>query len=89
MSQGNASKFAPRTWLRQLFGLPAQRQRRSVALAIKVFPTEVSDKRVVTANAVFQNDLNGEFLENYIDGVMTNQPNLNVPLIRKSTRFLR
>lgn len=84
ISQGNPSKYKQRSWIRRLFDLPAAEQPRSVALAIKVFPTDQGDNQVVTGNAVFQNDLNGEFLENYIDGVMTNQPALDIRKIRES-----
>lgn len=84
ISQGNPVKKKQRTWLQRLMGKPASDENRSVAAALKVFPTENPNEKVVTANAVFQNDLNGELLENYIDGVMTNQPQLNFLKIRKS-----
>lgn len=83
ISQGNASKFKERTWLQRLLGRPASGQERSVAAAFKVFPTGEKGEKVVTANALFQNDLNGEILEDYISGVMTNQPQLNFLKIRK------
>ncbi len=84
ISQGNPSKYKARSWLRQKLGLPAKEEVRSVAAAFKIFPTQDLDAKVVTANAVFQNDLNGEELKHYLDGVMTNQPQLNVLKIRKS-----
>ncbi|MCR9204931.1 MAG: hypothetical protein NXH75_10155 [Halobacteriovoraceae bacterium] len=83
ISQGNASKYKPRTWMQTLLGKPATEQERSVAAAFKVFPTDNKKEKVVTANALFQNDLNGELLDDYISGVMTNQPQLNVLKIRK------
>lgn len=83
ISQGNPSKFKGRTWFQSLLGKPASEENRSVAAAFKLFPTQDKSEKVITANAVFQNDLNGEKLENYIDGVMTNQPQLNVLKIRK------
>jgi|GEM_PF-2844037 len=84
ISQGNPSKYKERTWLQKVMGRPAKDETRSVAAAFKLFPTANRNEKVVTANALFQNDLNGEVLENYIDGVMTNQPQLNVLKIRQS-----
>ena len=48
------------------------------------FPTDDLDEGVQTANAVFQNDLNGEGLNHFLDGVMSNQPQLNFMKIRKA-----
>lgn len=83
ISQGNPSKFKKRTWFEALSGRPARAENRSVAAAFKLFPTQDKKEKVITANAVFQNDLNGEKLDNYVDGVMTNQPRLNFLKIRK------
>lgn len=84
ISQGNPSKYKERTWLDKLLNRPAKKQERSVAAAFKVFSSDDADEKVVTANAVFQNDLNGELFDHYLDGVMTNQPQLDVTKIRKS-----
>jgi hypothetical protein len=84
ISQGNPSKYKERTWFQRMTGAPADREKRSVAAAFKVFNTQDKDEKVVTANALFQNDLNGEVLENYIDGVMTNQPQIDFLKIRQA-----
>lgn len=60
------------------------KQKRSTSLALKIFNTQDLNEKVVTANAVFQNDLNGEILNNYLDGVMTNQPVLDFKKIKQS-----
>lgn len=84
ISQGNPSKYKKRTWLERAMGKPAKKEARSVAAAFKIFPTADKNEAVVTANAVFQNDLNGEVLEHFTDGVMTNHPQLNALKIRHS-----
>ena len=60
-------------------------QQRSVAFATKVFGSNDLDEEVVTANAMFQNDLNGEVLPmGYLSGVQTNQPVLDVGKLIKN-----
>lgn len=83
ISQGNPVKFKKRTWFQQLLGKPANQENRSVAAAFKIFNTDNPNEKTVTANALFQNDLNGEKLDDYISGVMTNQPQINFLKIRK------
>ncbi len=91
ISQENPHKKVKKSLFRKIFNLPEKDQARSVSLALKVFPTNDKNKKVVTANAVFQNDLNGEVLvdangnktNNFLDGVLTNQPRLDVRKIRK------
>ncbi len=78
ISQDNVGLY----W-RDIFGR-YHRQQRSVALAIKVFDTMDKDKKVVTGNSVFQNDLNGEVIDHYVDGVMTNQPQLSFSAMFKN-----
>lgn len=68
-------------------------QKRSTALALKVFGTHDKDARVKTANAVFQNDLNGLLGRdgkplNYLESDQTNQPNLDFTQMRESYEFL-
>lgn len=83
ISQGNAGKEVAKSWWRRFLGLKAKPQKRSVSMALKVFPTEDLNEKVITANAVFQNDLNGEVLDNFLDGVLTNQPALDIRKIRE------
>lgn len=83
ISQGNPVKYKKRTWFQRLMGKPASQENRSVAAAFKIFNTNNPNEKTLTANALFQNDLNGEKLDDYISGVMTNQPQINFLKIRK------
>lgn len=84
ISQGNPYKTLPD-------GTP---QKRSTALALKIFNTKDPNQKVKTANPVFQNDLNGKIGNdgksalNYLESAQTNQPNLDFTKIRKSYEFL-
>lgn len=68
-------------------------QSRSTAMAIKVFNTWDLDQRVLTGNAVFQNDLNGLLGQdgqplNFLESTQTNQPNIDFTKIRYSYEVL-
>lgn len=83
LSQGNPLKTRP----------DGSFQKRSTALALKVFGTHDKNARVKTANAVFQNDLNGLLGRdgkplNYLESDQTNQPNLDFTQMRESYEFL-
>lgn len=54
-----------------------------MAAAFKIFNSNDPNEKTITAKALFQNDLNGEKLDDYISGVMTNQPQINFLKIRK------
>lgn len=65
-----------------------QPQKRSTALALKVFPGRV-DQPVKTLNAVFQNDLNGLLRANgeplsYLQSAQSNHPSLDFSKIREA-----
>ncbi len=86
ISQGNPYKH--KIDGRGNFFYPLEPQPRSVAIAVKIFPTTDKNAKVVTANAVFQNDLNGEMLDNYLDGVLTNHPRVDFTKIREPYEIL-
>lgn len=76
ISQGNPFKFEKN----------GQMQVRSTAMAIKVFPSADLKTDLPTANAVFQNNLNGLLGAdgrplNYLESPQTNQPGLDVSKI--------
>lgn len=63
-------------------------QKRSTAMAIKVFRSDSSTLTEPTANAVFQNNLNGLLGSthqplNYLESTQTNQPGLDFTQIRR------
>jgi len=71
ISQGNPFKYTSE----------GKMQVRSTAMAIKLFATSNKDQPVQTANAVFQNNLNGLLGANgqplnYLESAQTNQPAL-------------
>lgn len=77
ISQGNAQKLTEK----------GKHQPRSTAMAIKIFNTKNDGEAVKTANAVFQNDLNGKLNEkgeaiNFLESAQTNHPDLNFMKIR-------
>lgn len=68
-------------------------QKRSTAMAIKVFPTQNLNEKVQTANAVFQNNLNGLLASKeealyFLQSSQTNQPDIDFTKIKKSYEFL-
>lgn len=68
-------------------------QKRSTAMAIKIFGDKGLDSRVVTANAVFQNDLNGLLKPdgsaiNFLESSQTNQPNVDFSKVKYSYEWL-
>ncbi len=78
ISQGNPFKFDKN----------GQMQVRSTAMAIKVFPSADLKTETRTANAVFQNNLNGLLGTdgqplNYLESTQTNQPGLDVTKINQ------
>lgn len=83
ISQGNPFKTKPD-------GTP---QKRSTAMALKIFDTKNHDKKTTTANAVFQNDLNGLLAAdrtalNFLDSSQTNNPNVDLTKIQYSYELL-
>lgn len=77
ISQGNPFKYDQ----------SGQMQVRSTAMAVKVFDVKNEAGESKTANAVFQNDLNGQLGRdgrplNYLDSEQTNQPGLSFSKIR-------
>lgn len=83
LSQGNPLKHTP----------DGKVQRRSTALALKIFPSQNLQAPVKTLNAVFQNDLNGLTRAdgralNYLESAQTNQPALNISKISESYEWL-
>jgi hypothetical protein len=83
ISQGNPFKT-------QADGQP---QKRSTAMAIKVFSSSDHDQSVRTANAVFQNNLNGLLAApgralDFLSSEQTNQPGLNLAEIRHGYEVL-
>jgi hypothetical protein len=68
-------------------------QRRSTAMALKVFSSANPDQQERTANAVFQNDLNGLLAEpgkalNFLSSSQNNQPDLRIAGIRHGYEVL-
>lgn len=86
LSQGNPFKHRIDDDGKKIQSL--EKQPCSVAFAIKAFKTDDLNEKVVTANAVFQNDLNGEFLGNYLDGVLTNQPGIDFSKVDENYEWL-
>lgn len=68
-------------------------QKRSTALALKLFSSPDHNEPVITANAVFQNDLNGLLAApnkalNFLESSQTNHPGLDLTKIRYSYEIL-
>ena len=79
ISQGNPLKV-------KADGTP---QKRSTAMAIKIFNTANPDEKVNTANAVFQNNLNGllnpdGLALNFLESAQTNNPNVDFSKVNYS-----
>lgn len=78
ISQGNPLKYLP----------DGRMQVRSTAMAVKVFASQDKGADVPTANAVFQNNLNGLLGSdnkplNFLESAQSNQPGLKFSKIRK------
>ncbi len=68
-------------------------QKRSTAMAIKIFNTMNPDEKVNTANAVFQNNLNGLLNAdgtalNFLESAQTNNPNVDFSKVKYSYEWL-